>query len=469
MLGSLDMNYIDEITTDFALLSEPSNIPETQRALVLQGGGALGAYEVGVQSVLCDNLSKDGEDTEKQGPLFDIVSGTSISAMNAAVLISNIVNRNKTWKEAIQELENFWTDEENGLGSNPDYSKWWWNNGSNQNNIAASEDARRKYYSVKEYIVHGTPRVCTPVEIRGLDNKFGDQRDNVWPHHKSDPLEQTIVKYSTDKNDNKKLRIFTSRNKKQPRLLVVTVDVAKGKTVTFDSYHTEAEDPENTLYEGDGITIDHIMASGTLPKFYDFRKLGGLQFCDGGLLSNTPFRELLQAHRDYWFQEMGTNKHKIPDLEVYIINAHPSKGTYIHDDDLDGTEDRINDITYSDRNSHYDENVANQATDYIGIINGMRNVARRHFSKDKFDVFQEDFENFLETTEAKSRSDIQAGRKRTYRDVLNCTFNLKNVIRIENTSPYDDSISGKGADFSSQTIKGLIKKGRDDASKVLKA
>ena len=448
--------------------SEPGNTPETQRALVLQGGGALGAYEVGVLRVLCDNLSKDGEDTKEEGPLFDIVAGTSIGAMNAAVLISNIVNRNKTWKEAVQELENFWTDEKNGLSSNPDYSKWWWNNGNSQNNLGASEDARRKYYSVKEYLVHGTPRVSTPAEIRALDNKFGDQQDNVWPHHRSDPLEQTIVKYSTDENVKQKMRIFTSREKKQPRLLVVTVDVAKGKTVTFDSYHT-AEDPENTLYQGDGITIDHIMTSGTLPVFYDFRKLGGLQFCDGGLLSNTPFRELLQAHQDYWLQVMDANKQKIPDLEVYIVNDHPSKGSYIKDDDLDGTKDRINDIIYSDRNSHYDENEANQASDYVEIINGMRNVARRHFSKDKFNVFQQDFENFLERTEAKSKSDVQGGGKRTYKDVLNCTFNLKNVVRIENTSAYDDSISGKGADFSSQTIKGLIKKGRDDALKVLKA
>jgi NTE family protein len=447
--------------------SEPCNTSETQRALVLQGGGALGAYEVGVLSVLCDNLSKD--EATKKGPLFDIVAGTSIGAMNAAVLISNIVNRNKTWKQAVQELENFWTDEENGLSSNPDYSKWWWNNESIQNKVSSIDDARRKYYSVKEYLAHGTPRVCTPAEIRALDSKFGDQGDNVWPHHRSDPLEQTIVKYSTDENDNEKMRIFTSWDRKQPRLLVVTVDVAKGKTVTFDSYHTAAEDPENKLYEGDGITIDHIMASGTLPVFYDFRKLGGLQFCDGGLLSNTPFRELLQAHRDYWLQVMGTNKHKIPDLEVYIINDHPSKGSYIDEDDLDGAKDRINDITYSDRYSHYDENVVNQVTDYIEIINGMKNLARRNLSKDKFDVFQKDFEHFLETTEAKSKSDIQTGSKRTYKDVLNCTFNLKNVVRIENTSDYDDSIYGKGADFSSQTIKGLIKKGRDDASKVLKA
>jgi predicted acylesterase/phospholipase RssA len=444
--------------------------PKTQRALVLQGGGALGAYEVGVLKVLYEKLIEGKGNGKKEGLLFGIVAGTSIGAMNAAVLISNIVNKNKTWKEAVDELENFWTDKENGLSSDPDISKWWRNEGNDKNKVDATEEALRKYYSVKEYLVHGTPHVCTSPDIRAADNKFGDQKDNLWPHHSSDPLENTIVKYSTGQDkDNKTMRIFTSWDKQQPRLLVVTVDVARGTTVTFDSYHKEEDDPENTLYEGDGITINHIMASGTLPVFYDFRILGGHQFCDGGLLSNTPFRELLQAHQDYWLKVIGKRKDKIPDLEVYIINDHPPRGksTCINDDDLDGTQDRINDITYSDRNSHFDENVANQATDYIEIINGMRNVARRHFNNDKFDVFEQDFEHFLETKEAKSKLHIQGSGKRTYKDVLNSTFNLKNVVRIENTSAYDDSISGKGADFSSQTIKGLIEKGRDDASKVL--
>jgi predicted acylesterase/phospholipase RssA len=138
--------------------------------------------------------------------------------------------------------------------------------------------------------------------------------------------------------------------------------------VTFDSYHTEGEDPKNPLYECDGITIDHIMSSGTLPKFYDFREIGGHKFCDGGLLSNTPFRELLQAHQSYWMNEIGKrkldkdkDKEKIPDLEVHIVNVHPSiLDISIDAEDHDAVKDRINDITYFDRNSHYDENVANR-------------------------------------------------------------------------------------------------------------
>lgn len=78
--------------------------------------------------------------------------------------------------------------------------------------------------------------------------------------------------------------IFTRREKAQPRLLVTSVRVRDRKVVTFDSYHRKADDPKQTLYADDGINIDHIMASGTLPVFFDFRKIGGDQFCDGGLL-----------------------------------------------------------------------------------------------------------------------------------------------------------------------------------------
>ena len=82
------------------------------------------------------------------------------------------------------------------------------------------------------------------------------------------------------------------------------------------------------------------MASGTIPEFYDYARVPinptmeneNLDkenknriryFWDGGLLSNTPFRELLRAHEDYWTVVERSNA--IPDLEVYIVNLHPSK------------------------------------------------------------------------------------------------------------------------------------------------
>ena len=323
MKAHTEMSEIKEAKEDYVSEDRShKHIPDRQRALVLQGGGALGAYEVGVLKVLCKNLAKKQGKDRKDEPLFDIIAGTSMGAMNAAVLVSNVINRRKTWEEAVEQLEIFWTDEEKGLSSTPE---WWWNNQNNQTKSRqikmGMDEVVRKYFSVKEYLRHGTPNVCTQPETRNGDDKFGDPA-NLWFHHSSKPLEDTIVRHSTDNNE--KLTISTCLDEKQPRLLVVSVDVADGKTVTFDSYYKESKGCENSLYDGDGIGIDHIMASGTLPEFYDYRKIGGRNFCDGGLLSNTPFRELLQAHQDYWLGIIDNDKQKIPDLEVCIVNVHPS-------------------------------------------------------------------------------------------------------------------------------------------------
>ena len=104
----------------------------SKRALVLQGGGALSAYEAGALSILCECLShEDKLNKEKDGPLFDTIAGTSIGAMNAVVIVRNVVNRKISWKEAADVLEHFWTDEakeeekgndkKGGLSSTPDF------------------------------------------------------------------------------------------------------------------------------------------------------------------------------------------------------------------------------------------------------------------------------------------------------------------------------------------------------------
>ena len=112
MKAHTEMSEIKEAKEDY--VSEDrihKHIPDRQRALVLQGGGALGAYEVGVLKVLCKNLAKKQGKDGKDEPLFDIIAGKSMGAMNAAVLVSNVINRRKTWEEAVEQLEIFWTDE----------------------------------------------------------------------------------------------------------------------------------------------------------------------------------------------------------------------------------------------------------------------------------------------------------------------------------------------------------------------
>ena len=58
-----------------------------------------------------------------------------MGAINAAVLVSNVVNRHKTWEQAVRVLEDFWMNEKNGLASTPDISKWWWDDAKKQKHL----------------------------------------------------------------------------------------------------------------------------------------------------------------------------------------------------------------------------------------------------------------------------------------------------------------------------------------------
>ena len=65
-----------------------SFVPKVQRALILQGGGALGAYQAGVFKSLYEKISNQKNEDSNDVPLFDIIAGTSIGAINGAILVS---------------------------------------------------------------------------------------------------------------------------------------------------------------------------------------------------------------------------------------------------------------------------------------------------------------------------------------------------------------------------------------------
>src|SRR5438876_1581181 len=54
-------------------------------------------------------------------------------------------------------------------------------------------------------------------------------------------------------------------------------------------------------------------------------------FWDGGLLANTPLRQTIIAHRDYWLR-VKKLEDKIPRLRYGIINLHPAKQEYLPSD-----------------------------------------------------------------------------------------------------------------------------------------
>jgi NTE family protein len=62
-----------------------------------KGGGALGAFQAGAFKALYERITRENEENgnNDKRPLFDIVAGTSAGAINAAVLVSHVIE-NKT-------------------------------------------------------------------------------------------------------------------------------------------------------------------------------------------------------------------------------------------------------------------------------------------------------------------------------------------------------------------------------------
>ena len=470
-------------------MSLDENVPKAQRALVLQGGGALGAYEAGVLKILTRNLRmEDKESGEKNRLLFDVIAGTSIGAMNGAILISQYLET-KSWDKASEELERFWTDQLSLKSLDIDeLKKPWYDEWVKRNPTAASKETARRYYSVKKLLLNQAQNNMYYLSEYIRDDRFFDTIrlhtqdpsscfNNDWLLHSNKPLRESIEKYA-------KFPILTDYKNKQPRLLVCSVDVAEGVTVTSDSYpktdgsrkseygnYNNESGYENVIDYSEGVTIDHIMASGTLAEFYNYamvpihtsdkQKTHPRYFWDGGLLSSTPLRELLHSHQEYWKDVENINE--IPELDVYIVNVHPSKidiGKIPMDHN--GVKDRHNDITYSDRNSRYDEKVTRLIGDYASLVTEMKDLLEEAIYKvnDKKtkNVLKRKLNDILVTKTSNRGRKYEA---KNYEDLVRGRFKLNKVIRIERTN-YINSIYGKTGDLTFETIHKLIKEGEYD-------
>jgi len=482
-----------------------------QRALVLQGGGSLGAYEAGVYNALYYWINKETNTSGQSNNIFDIIAGTSIGAINAAFLVSYVTKKRKeenknikeSWEGSAEELEEFWKSQ---LASNIDLSRWWpfsWDDKSwtyawdilNKNNpdIATGEAARR-YYSAKQFIINGAPNVFLPNLPPKIDLKFFDNViiPNIWYRYDNSRLKGTI-------NRSIKFPIATSLDNKEPRLLAISVDVEEGETVTFDSYIKEKGSSirkseygdykaehngkkrtyERTIRYDKGIMPEHIMASASVPEHYDYTLVpkeydyttktekeenaidmqkNYSRFWDGGVLSNTPLRELIQSHQDYWklVENVADSNESIPDLEVYIVDVWPSLDDYPVPLDLDGIRDRKNDLIYQDK-TPYDEKVANIVSDYYNFTDALMDLAK------KKGATETEIDAILDM---QSKSSHRNGERRTYRDLVDKRFDITKVIRIERSADEND-IANKWCDFSLGTISNLFDQGIEDTLKTL--
>jgi len=514
-------------------------VKRVHRAIIFQGGVALGAYEAGVFQALIEKLidrRKKGTDLESERrPLFDIVAGASIGAMNGAIVVSAVTsNKGKSLEDgknwSAEEVIKFWRAQQQAptaadiFDLNPLYHYWWdslHNTSkvvkhsaielidfySNMNPaykwyvdmltawpllehsfwkdyfidgwyIPATAEAVRRYYSAKHFRTTGPFNVATGVWPWLQFAKFFDFLDRTTSltfrpdnkHFSLFSLKKTLERFSH-------FPIKTSPEEKEPRLLLVTVDVKTGDAVTFDSYNNEAKyhDNKNSISNKRGIEVEHALASGTFPDFFDYPKFKvnnaekGIQneeeniFWDGGFRSNTPLREVLQAHRDYWLS-LARKKHQneedyeyendVPDLEVYIADLWPSElkeGPISFDRDF--VENRKWDLLFADK-THYDEQIANVVTDYIDLARRLKNLAeRKGASKEEVD--------YILNSKASSINTI--GKTRIYKELLEGRFRLTKVVRIDRKDDGNE-VHNKVFDYSYKSIEDLMSVGYQDAS-----
>lgn len=469
-----------------------------QRALVFQGGGSLGAYEAGAYKAFYELASERDKNTgRKDKPLFDIVAGTSIGAMNASVLVS-YVKEKKTWRGSAERLIEFWEHlaTESLVDKMPGFTQWW-DYSHHLNNVVATSESARRYYNTKQFMFSGVPNVFKP--SRSLTDMTFLDPSNVWYLYSNEPLKQSLEKFA-------KFPIATSYEEKEPRLLLVAVDVQEGSTVVFDSYEkadgnrkTEYgrygqefanngnEGFEHVIRYNNGIEVEFVLASGSVPVNYNYTKIvvedysnnhevknkneevkkspnrytinkKDRYFWDGGIIANTPLREAVLEHRRYWHY---VRKSEVPLLRAFIINVHPIKQEYLPTN-YDGVVDRKNDLTYHDR-TLFDEKMVVLTTDYVNIIKSLINLAKEN--KIRMTLV----DNILEQ-QALTRN-FMTGKHSTYGDLIKNMVSVDLVVRIERNND-THTIANKTFDFSSATIQQLIKDGyqeaRDQATKIVR-
>lgn len=235
-------------THDRSLHAEPAALKgqrrddRPSRVLVLQGGGALGAYQAGVYEALA-----------LEDMLPDWVAGISIGAINAALIVGNAP------EDRVPALRTFWEGVSRELQFHPSESTGF---------------ARRAYneFAAQLAATIGIPGFFLPRIPPPLPE---------WPadferlsYYDTTPLRATLLD----------LVDFDRINSCETRFAVGAVNVLNGNFAYFDN-------TERT------IAPEHIMASGALPPGFPPVQIDGEWYWDGGLVSNTPLQYVLDNRR----------------------------------------------------------------------------------------------------------------------------------------------------------------------------
>lgn len=272
-----------------------------RRALVLQGGGALGAYAYGVIKALY----------EQPGFSLDIVTGVSIGAINAAVLVGArgdpLKALDELWRERLT-VKN-WSfvppmiERYNALLVNP--AMYW---------------IRPSY-------------ICTPLLAPFLETSIYDVTALRWT------LGNLID--------------FNRLNRSKTHLVVSAVDIETGEVTYFDN---QSEIP---------FSVEHILASGGLAPSFPMTSikdpLTGKQrwYWDGGFSSNLPLAKAIDL-----LEQIDPDN---PDVEreLIVIELFPMRSNV--PENLIEVQERVTQLIFSSK-LVLDEQLFEKMNAYVDLI-----------------------------------------------------------------------------------------------------
>ncbi len=208
-----------------------------QIVLVLQGGGALGAYQAGVYEAM-----------HEFGAEPDWVIGTSIGAVNAALIAGN------ARPQRLPRLVDFWARME-ASDIQPDLLQFFTGVTNASANLAT--------------IFRGLPAFFEPYGPAWCGS-FVPLGVEAAAYYSTAPLRSTLSA----------LLDLEHPDARQVRLTVGAVNVRNGAMRYFDS-------------RDERVTLDHVLASGALPPVFPAVRVDGVPYWDGGIYSNTPIEAVL--------------------------------------------------------------------------------------------------------------------------------------------------------------------------------
>ena len=222
--------------------------PFERIALILQGGGALGAYQAGVYQALAEaNLHPEW------------VAGISIGAVNAALIAGNPPEKR------VERLREFWETVCTsplgpfGVPYNPSIK-------------IEDEFAHRAVNQMRSLFIllYGAPGFFSPRQPSPFI--YPSLSPAAMSHYDVVPLKDTL----------RRLVDFDLINAGATRFSVGAVNIRSGNFIYFDTT-THLIGPE------------HVIASGSLPPGFPATEIDGEFYWDGGLVSNTPLQWVLDS------------------------------------------------------------------------------------------------------------------------------------------------------------------------------